>query len=177
MLFCLGLYVECMLASELAQELGVDPSVITKRLTAYRAETGRDKTRLLDGQTAEHMREVHQLLQAQVATTTREAVQRALGTWKGPLSAGEAHQLFGRIEQLEASLQQINGLVVEVHGIVTARQQQRELRTELRGVSEVELESLEHGKKQSISDQVDGADPATDAAADFIRTTLGMAPS
>ncbi|MEF2277024.1 hypothetical protein V3W47_01860 [Deinococcus sp. YIM 134068] len=162
-----------MLASELAEELGVDPSVITKRLTAYRAETGQEKTRLLDAQTAEHMREVHRLLQTQTATTTREAVQRALGRWVGPLSTGEAHQLSRRIEQVDTRLQQIGQMVGEIHDIVTTRQRQRGLQAEQRPPLQV------HGQKLDVEEVLEEAaldgdeTPDGDSLAAFRQHTLG----
>ncbi|MFK7602087.1 hypothetical protein ACI3L1_07720 [Deinococcus sp. SM5_A1] len=114
-----------MYASELAQELALDPSVITKRLAAYRAETGQERSRLLDTKTVGHMREVHRLLQSRTASTTREAVRRVLGQWSDTLPAEEAHELVQRVAVVEATLGRIEQLVTEMHAIVQTRDRQR----------------------------------------------------
>lgn len=166
-----------MLASELAEELGVDPSVITKRLTAYRAETGQEKTRLVDARTAEHMREVHRLLQTQTATTTREAVQRALGRWVGPLSTGEAHQLSRRIEQVDTRLQQIGQMVGEIHDIVTTRQRQRGLQAEQRPIVRTENQDQDVEEMPEEDDPAAAERQAGDPVEAFLQRTPGVTPS
>ncbi|QLG10696.1 hypothetical protein HLB42_07875 [Deinococcus sp. D7000] len=114
-----------MYASELAQELALDPSVITKRLAAYRAETGQERSRLLDAKTVGDMREVHRLLQGRTAATTREAVRRVLGEWSDTVPAEEAHELVQRVSSLEATLGRVERLITEMHAIVQARDRQR----------------------------------------------------
>lgn len=90
-----------MLASELATELGVDPSVITKRLGVYSAEKGIERTRNLDQQTITDMRQVDRLLNDQVAPTVKVAVRKVLGTHLDPVPPDSVLQLFKRLDTIE----------------------------------------------------------------------------
>ncbi|BDP44822.1 hypothetical protein DAETH_47910 (plasmid) [Deinococcus aetherius] len=98
-----------MLASEFAHELGVDPSVISKRLAVYHAEAGTPKRRVLDEQTLTHLREAHELVTGGQADTFKAAVQMVLGTYVSEVPAGTARELLERLSRIEE-----RQLVVEV---------------------------------------------------------------
>ena len=68
-----------MIASELAMELGVDAGAFSKRLSQYFKESGRAKSRFLDGETVAKMREVHQLLESNEARTGLAPVMQSSG--------------------------------------------------------------------------------------------------
>ncbi|WP_161882799.1 hypothetical protein [Deinococcus alpinitundrae] len=103
-----------MLASELATELGVDPSVITKRLQIYHAESGTERSRLLDGRALTCLKEAHRLLTTNRAATTKIAVQMALGTYVEPVSSEGARELREAIRRLEKNQAETVSLVREV---------------------------------------------------------------
>lgn len=91
-----------MLASELAVELNVDPSLMSKRLTLYFAERGEVRPRLLDAQTAEQVRQAHELLQLGQAPTFKVAVQMVRGTFVEAVPPESVRALEQRLMQLES---------------------------------------------------------------------------
>ncbi|WP_216325963.1 hypothetical protein [Deinococcus aestuarii] len=96
-----------MLASELARELDVDPSVISKRLNIYHAEMGTARPRLMDDQTVTHMREAHALLTSGKAGTFKQAIQQLLGRYTAPIPSESAQELLRRMEALETNQTQL----------------------------------------------------------------------
>lgn len=90
-----------MLASELAQELEIDPSLMSKRLGAYFMEIGEPKPRLLDAQACEHLRHVQVLLSNGKARNFLQGVQMVLGTYAEPVPPESAQRLEKRLEQIE----------------------------------------------------------------------------
>lgn len=119
-------YGNGMWASELAEELGIEQSVLSKRLAVYRAEVGQERSKSIDGQTAEHQREMHRLLATKDAKTAREAVLRVLGKWTPPVGASEAGQLLLRLEQVEVTLKGIEQMVSDLHGSMQRKQRDRQ---------------------------------------------------
>lgn len=92
-----------MLASEFARELGVDPSVISKRLAIYHAETGTERPRMMGEQTVAHMREAHNLLIVGKAGNFKQAVQQVLGRYTAPIPSESAQEILTRMDALEAN--------------------------------------------------------------------------
>lgn len=91
-----------MLASELALEMGVDPSVISKRLGVYFDETGGQRERHLSAQTVDDMRRAHQLLESGRARNFKQSLQMVLGTYAEPLPPESVRVLERRLEHLES---------------------------------------------------------------------------
>lgn len=91
-----------MLASELALELNVDPSLMSKRLSVYFAERGEVRPRLLDAQTAGQVRQAHELLQLGQAPTFKVAVQMVRGTFVEAIPPESVRALEQRLMQLES---------------------------------------------------------------------------
>ncbi|WP_216322897.1 hypothetical protein [Deinococcus aestuarii] len=96
-----------MLASELARELDVDPSVISKRLNIYHAEMGTARPRLMNDQTVTHMREAHALLTSGKAGNFKQAIQQLLGRYTAPIPSESAQELLRRMDSLEANQTQL----------------------------------------------------------------------
>jgi hypothetical protein len=90
-----------MLASELAQELGVEAAVLSKRLKLLSEETGTKRVRTLDGQTIQWMRDVHHLVNTTSQITNRTAVQMVLGKYVEPVPAASVSMLDKRLHRLE----------------------------------------------------------------------------
>lgn len=91
-----------MLASELALEMGVDPSVISKRLGIYFEETGSQRERHLSAQTVDVMGRAHQLLESGRARNFKQSLQMVLGTYAEPLPPESVRVLERRLEHLES---------------------------------------------------------------------------
>ncbi|AFD28250.1 hypothetical protein DGo_PF0027 (plasmid) [Deinococcus gobiensis I-0] len=100
-----------MLGSELAQELDIDPTVLSKRLSVYHEEAQTERTRLLDEDTIEGMRQAHKLLKAKKAKNFRQAVLMVLGEYEPPIDADQARQVVKRLDAIEASLSQLTETV------------------------------------------------------------------
>lgn len=90
-----------MLASELALDIGVDPSVISKRLNVYFSETGEQRERYLSARTVENVRRAQQLLESGKARTFKDAVRMVLGTFAEPVPPESVRVLEKRLAQLE----------------------------------------------------------------------------
>ncbi|GAA5514947.1 hypothetical protein Dcar01_03711 [Deinococcus carri] len=100
-----------MLASELAAELQVDPSVISKHLNVYFGELGQERQRYLSDQTADQVRQAHQLLETGGAKSFRTAVQMVLGMYSEPVPPESARLIEQRLARLEDIQQQTLGQV------------------------------------------------------------------
>lgn len=96
-----------MLKSELARELKVDPSVMSKKCRDYFAATKKPDQRHLDDETIQHLRAAHQLFESHAARTWTEAIERVLGTYVEPIPGKSAQEIVQRLDQLEASLTKI----------------------------------------------------------------------
>lgn len=68
-----------MIASDLAGELDIAPSVMSRRLKTYYTLTGVEKTTYLAEQTIADMRQAHDLLLARKARRTDQAIRIAIG--------------------------------------------------------------------------------------------------
>lgn len=100
-----------MLGSELAQELGIDPTVLSKRLGVYHEEAQTERTRMLTGETVEEMREAHKLLAGKKAKNFREAVLIVLGEYEPPMDADQTRQVVKRLDAIEARLEHLTETV------------------------------------------------------------------
>lgn len=118
-----------MLASELATELGVDPSVITKRLNVYSAEKGIERTRNLDQQTIADMREVDRLLNDHMAPTVKVAVQKVLGTHLEAVPPDSVRELFNLLHAMETRQKVTLQLVEQIAATLQMFRQQVEAET------------------------------------------------
>jgi len=90
-----------MLASELAQELKIDPSVMSKRLSVYFQECGEEKSRILSEQAVQHLRQAHELLISKKALNFTTAVQMVIGTYTEPLPSAVVRRLESRLAHIE----------------------------------------------------------------------------
>jgi hypothetical protein len=115
-----------MLASELATELGVDPSVITKRLGVYTAEKGIERTRILDQKTITDMQQVHQMLKNHVAPTVKIAVQKVLGTHSEAIPPDSVVKLFSLLHAMETKQEAISRLVEQIAATLQEFREQAE---------------------------------------------------
>lgn len=96
-----------MLKSELARELSIDASVMSKRCRDYLAAAGKTDERYLDDETVGHLRAAHQLVTSHAARTWGEAVDRVLGNYTEPVPAKSAQDIVQRLDRLEASLTKV----------------------------------------------------------------------
>lgn len=90
-----------MLASELARELDIDPSAMTRRLTLYHAESRTERERMLSGKTVDDMRRVQCLLDDGEAPTAKQAIQMVLGQYTEPVASGTALIILQRLQWIE----------------------------------------------------------------------------
>lgn len=111
-----------MLASELATQLRIDPSAMTRRLSLYYAESGRQRQRNLDEKTVEAMTEIQRLLESNEAKTAREAVQMLLGKYRAPIPASSVQEVLRRLSAIEATQSSILEQVAAISNYVASRQ-------------------------------------------------------
>lgn len=95
-----------MLASELAVELGVEPSVLSKHLSVYFTELGEERQRHLSETTVTDVREAHRLAKAGKAKSFKTAIQMVVGTYNEPVPSESVRQIAQRLAQLEEIQQQ-----------------------------------------------------------------------
>lgn len=115
-----------MLKSELARELGIEPSVMSKRLKLYVGLAGiGEPGRYLDDKIVRDMEEVHKLLQDEPAMSTREAVQRVLGQFIEAVPPAIALSIDQRLTALEEGQGRLDAMVTEM---LTYMRQTRERR-------------------------------------------------
>lgn len=116
-------YTTVMLASELAQEMEIDPSLMSKRLGIYFGELGKERTRLLDGQVVGHMRHAHELLETGQSRTFKTAVQMILGTYVEAVPPESVRLLESRLAQIEnvqaQTLDSVNRILQLIEGATT----------------------------------------------------------
>ena len=114
-----------MLASELARELKVDQTGMSKRLGVYFSERGVDRPRLLDEQAVREVRQAYQICAAGQAKTFRQAVQLVLGTHieaVPPESVRNLERRLERIEQVQAeTLDKVSQMLERMEAIVARR--------------------------------------------------------
>lgn len=115
-----------MISSELARELSIDPSTMSKRIQVYLLESDRNMaSRHLDDRTLNDVRRAHGLLQTGEATTWREAVQMAIGTWVAPLPPASTQEVMRRLDALETGVAQIGQEVAWIAGYLREAQARR----------------------------------------------------
>ncbi|QLG12180.1 hypothetical protein HLB42_16370 [Deinococcus sp. D7000] len=93
-----------MIRSELAEILGVNPSVVSKWLLTYSGLTGRTIETRLDSQTVTDMQRARELALEQPGMKFREALERVLGQYTEPVPPASVVALMGRLETLDAAL-------------------------------------------------------------------------
>ncbi|ANE42677.1 hypothetical protein [Deinococcus puniceus] len=96
-----------MLASELALEVEIDPSVMSKRIGTYFLETGRRKERHLSALSVAQLRQAHELLDGGQARSFRTAVQMVIGTYADPVPPESTKQLLQRLDELQTTHQEL----------------------------------------------------------------------
>lgn len=116
-----------MIASELALELGITPSVMSKRLKTYcqEAETELNGLHLPEKVVAD-MRQVNKLLESKTDLTTLRAIHIALGYIDTPVPPRSAQELAKRMDKLEDSLQRVNSKVDRLLEILEEELRQRQ---------------------------------------------------
>lgn len=90
-----------MIRSELALELDIEPSVLSKDLKKYERTMGKEVGRHLDDEAISHIRQARQFMRDRRAATFEHALGLVLGTHRDPLPSETVVQLFYRLEQLE----------------------------------------------------------------------------
>ncbi|MBB5364853.1 hypothetical protein [Deinococcus humi] len=96
-----------MIRSELAEILGVNPSVVRKWLLTYSDLTGQTIETRLDSQTVTDMQSARALALAQPGMAFREALERVLGTYTAPVPPASVVELMGRLETLDTALARV----------------------------------------------------------------------
>lgn len=97
-----------MLASELARELNVTPSVMSRRLQHYYRTTGfNGSTQPLESKVIEDMRQVHLLMAEHPGTSMAKALDIHLGKGIVPVPPAVAQDILQRITAVEASQKRI----------------------------------------------------------------------
>lgn len=106
-----------MLTSELAHELGISPSAMSRRIGQYCEASDQAPSRgPLPRETIKAMRELQRLMQEHPGMTSPKALAVLLGKESKPVPHHTAEQILQRIEQIEASQKE---LAEEVRGVLT----------------------------------------------------------
>ncbi|WP_119673543.1 hypothetical protein [Deinococcus sp. RM] len=93
-----------MLKSELARELNLDASVMSKKCKDYFVTAGKPDERYLSSESVNHLREAATLIELNAARTWREAIDRVLGQYAAPVPSEGAREIVQRIDQLETKV-------------------------------------------------------------------------
>ncbi|MVN88756.1 hypothetical protein GO986_18620 [Deinococcus sp. HMF7620] len=96
-----------MLKSELARELGIDASVMTKKCKDYFAAVGKPDERHLSTETVRDLREASALLDSNAAKTWKEAISRVLGNYTEPVPPESVRHIVQRLDHLESRLTKV----------------------------------------------------------------------
>lgn len=91
-----------MLASELAQSMSMDPTLVSRRLNMIYQEIGRERGRFLDNDAVDAFRKATDVLKAGQAKTFRDAVRSVLGKHVSGISADSVQQVIDRLDALQA---------------------------------------------------------------------------
>lgn len=110
-----------MLKSELAQELNLDASVMSKKCKDYFAAAGKPDERHLSSETVKDLREAAALLHNNTARTWKDAIARVLGQYAPPVTSEGAREIIQRLDQLETSVTQISEQVAWIAGYLRER--------------------------------------------------------
>jgi hypothetical protein len=81
--------------------------------------------RYLDDQIVKHLEEVHALLENQAGMSTREAIERVLGTFTEAVPPAIALSIDQRLTTLEAGQARLEELVMEMVGYMRDAQKRR----------------------------------------------------
>ncbi|MFW8627639.1 hypothetical protein [Deinococcus sp. ME38] len=110
-----------MLKSELARELNLDASVMSKKCKDYFAAAGKSDERHLSSETVKDLREAAALVESNAARTWREAIDRVLGQYTEPVPSESAREIIQRLDQLETSVTKISEQVTWIAGYLRER--------------------------------------------------------
>jgi hypothetical protein len=114
-----------MLASELATELGIEQSLMAKRMQLYYSETGEARPRSHSSQAVNQVRQAHQLLTDGTARTYRTALEMVLGKHVEPLPPASVVRIEQRLAQLETvqheTLDKVNRILRHVEDTLARR--------------------------------------------------------
>ncbi len=96
---------------------------MSKRLSVYFAEIGEGKTRLLNDQAVERVRQAHELMATGQARNFKVAVQMVLGTYLDAVPPESVRTFERRLERMEdvqtQTLVKVNELVNLIESAVT----------------------------------------------------------
>jgi hypothetical protein len=95
-----------MIASELAEKFGIEPSVLSKRLGLYYQESGKDRERYLSEETVDGMQQVQELLVTGQAKSFKNAVQMVLGKYAEPIPPESTRLIQQQLSALQEGQQQ-----------------------------------------------------------------------
>ncbi|MFB9995118.1 hypothetical protein ACFFLM_24515 [Deinococcus oregonensis] len=132
-----------MLTSELAEELQVDPSVITKMRKTYREEAALETAPPLKGEALQVLREAHALKLESKGMTYRQAIRRRLGLTTQPMTAEQVGVLEKRMAILEQAIarqdEKLDTLLEQIDSLTNSLRSNAEQKTDeaLDSVSEV----------------------------------------
>lgn len=149
-----------MLTSELAKELGVDPSVVSKMRTIYREEAGLSEQPELEGETLRILREAHTVKLGSKNMTYRQAIRQVLGLTTEPLTAEQAGQLGIQLKQNELRIEKLEKIIESQNALLLSTSSGvNQLVTHLRFVEEGI--DREMSKSQAKVKQMDSLSPVT----------------
>ncbi|WP_412030477.1 hypothetical protein [Deinococcus yunweiensis] len=115
-----------MLKSELARQVGIDPSVLSKRLAHYRAETHKHDQQYLDDETIRQFREANDLLTSGQARTWKDAVLMVLGRYAEPVPSEGVIFLVQKLDAMQSSLDTMARQVEWMYSTFQSAQRQQD---------------------------------------------------
>lgn len=109
---------QSMLTSELAKELGVDPSVVSKTRTYYREESKLPTQSELEGEELRVIRLAHQIKVDGKGITYRQAIRQALGLTTHGLTAEQVSNLEIQVGKLEIRMHELEKTVASQNALL-----------------------------------------------------------
>lgn len=114
-----------MLKSELAREIGIDPSVMTKRHREYcRLADIDENERYLDANTVADLRAASEMVSNGTARNWPEAVRRRLGQHVDPVPPSSVAEIIQRLSALETNVRLIAEQLGRIESSLRDRPQQ-----------------------------------------------------
>ncbi|WP_295823382.1 hypothetical protein [uncultured Deinococcus sp.] len=133
--FVSAVHHPAMLPSELARDLSIDQSVLSKILNRYYQISGGHRPRTLPPEVVAHIREVRRRVETGEATSMPQAVEMVLGTYVAPIPPASAREVMQsmaavqtRLDEALTRLERIETTLIGIEAYVERSRAQRAAR-------------------------------------------------